>query len=581
MALLLALAPFERLQVLVRLPGQQVTNVEALLFAVLAAWALALSFRLTGRSTGRSTGRVQGRPMATFVNTPLTAPWIALILAMLLAALVAPSGESLQGNALNMVGRYGLAFLVYILAVDATSSGRLDHLLTIAVVLGFVLAVIILLDFWGLSGVRAWLRQFRMGISLVGSQVRATGPFQYPTIASMYLEVLFALGLGFLLLMFERGRHGAAAMVVITLLLIGQAVVLTFTRAGLVTLLSSLAIVAALRVHQRGVDRAVIVLGALAVTVGLQFVGSRSLDALRLRLSTEGQGEWYRASFDAPLAIEVPVGGTIAVPLSVTNTGRIRWDPDASQRFRLSYHWLLEDDDRVVSWEGLRTDFETAVEPGDTVAVVARVEAPRQAGTYRVLWDLEEEERLWFSTEPEANLFTSRATVTGYGALVFDPAALKPFARGRVRPGRLVLWRTAGRMLADRPWTGVGPDNFRLLYGEYAGLANADRRVHSNNLYLELLASGGLVAGVVLVWFFWRVAMVSWRAVVPRAVHPAAPGVVAAVAAVAVHGVFDAFLAFTATYILTAITLGLAAGLSVSVSLRQPGPQDPAYVEGA
>ena len=136
-------------------------------------------------------------------------------------------------------------------------------------------------------------------------------------------------------------------------------------------------------------------------------------------------------------------------------------------------------------------------------------------------------------------------------------------------------------MLVDRPWTGVGPDNFRLLYGDYVGLANADRRVHSNNLYLELLVSGGLVAGVVLVWFFWRVAMVSWRAVVPRTVHPAAPGVVAAVAAVAVHGVFDAFLAFTATYILTAITLGLAVGLSVSVSLRQPGPQGPASVEGA
>ena len=326
-ALLLALAPFERLQALVRLPGQQVTNVEALLFAVLAAWALALSFR----STGRSTGRAPGRALAALVSAPLTAPWIALILAMLLAAVVAPSGESLEGNALNMVGRYGLAFLVYILAVDATSSGRLDHLLAVAVVLGFVLAVIILLDFWGLSGVRAWLRQFRTGISLVGSQVRATGPFQYPTIASMYLEVLFALGLGFLLLMLERGRHGAAAMVVLTLLLIGQAVVLTFTRAGLVTLLSSLAIVAALRVRERGLDRTVLVLAGLALAIGLQFVASRSLDALRLRLSTEGQEEWYRASFDAPLEIDVPCVGH----------GFVRfWPGDGEHRARARYSAL-------------------------------------------------------------------------------------------------------------------------------------------------------------------------------------------------------------------------------------------------
>jgi acyl dehydratase len=577
-SILLALAPFERLQALVRVPGQQVSNVEALLFVVLAAWAVALSFRLTRRSTGRSTGRAEGQAVATFVNTPLTAPWIALILAMLLAAFVVPPGDSLQGNALNMVGRYGLAFLVYLLTVDATADGRLDGLLAVGVALGLVLAALVLLDFWGLPGVRAWLRQFRTGISLVGSQVRATGPFQYPTIASMYLEVLFALGLGFLLLMLERGRQGAAAIVVITLLLIGQAVVLTFTRAGLLTLLSSLAIVAALRVRERGADRAVIVLGALAVAIGVQFVASRSLDAVRLRLSTEGQDEWYHASFDAPRRIEVPAGGIVAVPLSVTNTGRVTWDPGAPQRFRLSYHWLLAEDDRVVSWEGLRADFRAPVKAGDTVTIVARVQAPREPGTYRVLWDLEEEHRLWFSTEPDARLFTSEATVTGASAGARDPGALKAFPSSASRPGRLVLWRAAGRMLVDRPWTGVGPDNFRLLYGGYAGLANADRRVHSNNLYLELLVSGGLVAGVVLVWFFWRVAMVSWRAVVPRAVHPAAPGVVAAVAAVAVHGVFDAFLAFTATYILTAITLGLAVGLSVPVS---PDPQGAACVEGA
>jgi O-antigen ligase len=120
-------------------------------------------------------------------------------------------------------------------------------------------------------------------------------------------------------------------------------------------------------------------------------------------------------------------------------------------------------------------------------------------------------------------------------------------------------------MLVDRPWTGVGPDNFRLLYGRYAGLANADTRVHSNNLYLEVLVSGGLIAGLVLVWIGWRLAAVTWHTLAPLAVHPAAPGIAAALAALAVHGLFDAFLAFTATYILTAITIGVATGLSMSV----------------
>ncbi len=559
--LLLVSAPFERLQPLLRLPGQQLSNVEVLLLTILAVWALALVI---------SPGPAGARTLA-LARSPLAIPLAALVLVMVAAALVAPPAESLRGNALNMAGRYGLALLVYLLTVHAVSGDRLDRLLAVAVALAAALSVMILLDFWGVPVVRAWLGQFRTDIAHVGSQVRATGPFQYPTIGSMYLEVLFALGLGFLLLMLERRRHRAAAIAVAVLLVVGQAVALTFTRAGLLTLLASLAIVGALRLRERGLDRAVLILGAIAVAIGLQFVASRSFEAFRLRMSTEGRDEWYRASFDAPPSIEIPVGGTIQVPLSVTNTGRLTWAPDRSPRIRLSYHWLHADDDRVVRWEGPRTDFVSPVEPGQTAAMVVRVEAPPQAGTYRLLWDLEEEHRLWFTTEPDASHFISRATVTGQATPPVAPLPLRPFPTSSARPGRMVLWRAAGGMLADRPWLGVGPDNFRLLYGRYAGLANADTRVHSNNLYLEILVSGGLVAGLVLVWIGWRLAIVSWRTVSPLVVHPAAPGVVAALAALAVHGLFDAFLAFTATYILMAITIGLATGLSLSVRAPAEG----------
>ncbi len=559
--LLLVSAPFERLQPLLRVPGQQLSNVEAVLLVVLAAWVLAL---VAGSAVPAARVRL-------LLRSPLAAPLAALVVVMFATAVAAPG--LLRANALGMAARYGLTLLVYLLTVDALTRGRLERVLTVSVALGGILAALVLLDFWGSPVVRTWLLQFRTGISLVGSQVRATGPFQYPTIASMYLEVLFALSLGCLLLMLDRHSNRAAGAVVAVLLLVGQAVVLTFTRAGLLTLFVSLVLVALLRLRERGVDRAVLILGGIALAIGMQFVASRSFDALRLRLSTEGQSEWYRAAFNAPLEMQLPVGGTVAVPLSVTNTGRVTWTPGASPRIRLSYHWLLEGSEaargeaRVVSWEGLRTDFPSAVGPGETTEVVARVEAPGAPGTYSLLWDIEEEHRLWFRTEPEASLFTTRATVVGHGATL-DPDALRPFPKNGARPGRLVLWRAAGRMLADRPLTGVGPDNFRLLYGGYAGLANADERVHSNNLYLEVLVSGGLAAAFVLGWIGWRLLATSWQAVVPRVVHPAAPGVVAALAALAVHGLFDAFLAFTATYILTAITMGLVAGLSLPAAAR-------------
>ncbi len=48
-------------------------------------------------------------------------------------------------------------------------------------------------------------------------------------------------------------------------------------------------------------------------------------------------------------------------------------------------------------------------------------------------------------------------------------------------------------MFAAHPLAGVGPDNFRLAYGGYLGLASTDERTHSNNMYLEMLAGGGLL----------------------------------------------------------------------------------------
>ena len=50
------------------------------------------------------------------------------------------------------------------------------------------------------------------------------------------------------------------------------------------------------------------------------------------------------------------------------------------------------------------------------------------------------------------------------------------------QPGRWELWRLALGMWRERPLTGVGPDNFRWLYGPRAGHAVWDTRVFANNL---------------------------------------------------------------------------------------------------
>lgn len=107
-------------------------------------------------------------------------------------------------------------------------------------------------------------------------------------------------------------------------------------------------------------------------------------------------------------------------------------------------------------------------------------------------------------------------------------------------------------MVLAHPLLGVGPDNFRLSYGEYAGLKAADPRLHSNNMYLEVLAGSGLLGGAAFLWLLWRAAAVFVGSAVLE------PGIAAAGLAIAIHGVVDSFLGFAPIYLLFALTLGLA-----------------------
>jgi O-antigen ligase len=180
------------------------------------------------------------------------------------------------------------------------------------------------------------------------------------------------------------------------------------------------------------------------------------------------------------------------------------------------------------------------------------------------MWDIALENRLWFSTEPGAgDPQTSTAIVTGP---ILSAAVTKttPLPRTAVRPGRLVLWRAAARMFAAHPVFGAGPDNFRLEYGPYSGILRADPRIHTNDMYIEMFAGGGIVGGAAFLWLMWRAAGQGAAAlrVSADARLTASIGVAAAVFVVLLHGFVDSFLGFTPTYVLIAFTFGCAAAAS-------------------
>jgi O-antigen ligase len=539
-ALLTLIAPFELTTPLLSLPSQSVSNLEAAILCAFVCVAIAL---------------LLARRLPEW-RTPLTWPWIALLAAMVIASAVSPVSRT---NAFHMTGRAAAAFGVFLLASNAvTTPARLRSVLTLGVAVGVVVSVLTILEYRGVRVVLTALRAFRPAVSTVGAQVRAGGPLQYPTIASMYLEVVFACGLGLMLTEFAAGRRARVVMLFAALALMADAITLTFTRAGLITMAASLLLVGALDRLRRHANGGTALLAGLGAVIVLLFAGSRSVDSLWLRLTTEGQDSWYRVALVAPQEMALATGSESAVPVTVTNTGRLPWDSQATPPLLLSYHWLTSAGDRFVTFEGERTPFPERVLPDATATVAVHVRAPGQPGRYRLEWDLVQEGRLWFSTEPGAVRTMSRVTVAGdpYAG----PIVTTPPPRPTVRPGRLVLWRAAARMFAAHPLAGVGPDNFRLSYGVYAGLAGADERTHSNNMYLEMLAGGGLIVAAAFGWLLWRAAALAVDIARREelACGAIASGLSAAALAIALHASVDSFVSFAPTYVLFSLTLGCA-----------------------
>jgi hypothetical protein len=555
-AAILAVAPFERVDARVLLPGQAITTVEAVVVAAVGAWAIAL---LAG---GRS-----------FVwRTPIAAPAILFLAALAVASLAAPEH---QANALRFTGRVAAGLAVCLLAVNAAAStDRAVGLMRVAAASGASVGAIAILEFLQVPAVLRFLTHFRETAHAVGGTLRMTSTLQYPTIASMYLEISFAFALAVFVLEIDRGSTRRALLTGAAALLIAEGIVLTLTRAGLITMAASMVVVLAGLAARRGFDRACRAVGVLAALVAVCLLATWPAAPLRARLTTEGHGSWYRAAWEAPASLTMRPGEWQRVSVTVRNDGLVAWRSDEDPPFRLSYHWLTESGDRVVQFDGQRTAFPDTVAPGDRVSVPAVLRAPERPGRYRLMWDVVQEHRLWFSTErsPTAVTDVEVAGALAVRAPVAPPTmALPP---PNVRLGRLALWRIAAGMFAARPLVGVGPDNFRLLYGARAGLDRPDPRVHTNNMYLETFVGAGVLGGLLFLWLLWRAARPLARSLGtapgPRLV--AALGAAAALAAVLIHGFVDSFLTFTPTYVLIWITLGLAVRLAGA-------PGDPAHAD--
>ena len=565
---LAALLPFEKLEPLARIGPLQLSSVELFLYLALAAWGATL---VAGWWAGERDllERLERLPFAHRAVA-------AFGLVLLLSAALAPAA---RGTALKFALRSLGGMLLYAAAADLLRAPGATAGAAKALVAGALAAALLAVGETHSAEIGARLHSFHLKTFEALGRPRASGPFQYPNIAAMYLEALApiaaALGAAAFAARPSRLRVGGVMLVLFLLL---EGVLATASRAGLV---GGLAAVAALAVFygRRRETRALA--PALLATV-LLMAALAAGSALGGRFRFWQDEAWYRAVItpaggqggqgakEGRLPPVLAPGSTAAESLEIQNQGALPWLRVPPCPVALSYHWLDADSGAVVVRDGLRTILPVDLYTGGRVQVRAKVRAPSQPGRYVLWWDLVHEHTTWFSERGDPGL---REPVVVDGSVGVVPAGMpaKPaLFPTNVRPGtpdensRRTLWRGAVAAWRAHPLLGIGPDNFRHLSGQFLPHHRTDERMHANSLYFETLADLGMVGVLAFLGLVAALGGAARRAVAAPASRILALGVAAGLATYLLHGLLDYFLEFTPTYALFWLLAGMMVAMDRS-----------------
>lgn len=536
----LASLPFESLFFTAGVAGLAVTDLEAVSGIVVALWIATLA-------------RERRRPD---LPRGIAAGLVALAGISAVSALLA--APDVSSTALRFAARSAGFWLLFGVAADLVrSEGAAARLVAWALTGATISALVGWLAF--ARGTAEGLVGFGRDFT-IGGTLRIAGTFDYPNTAAMAWEAVLLAALPLIL---RPSRRDTRALLGAGLAVVGGAMLLTLSRGAVLGAVCGLVVMAALAVRVRRPSLAFLAAGS-AVVLAVGMVAAQLAASLPVaRFTTESDAGFYGATYTAPDRVDARPGELLAIPVTITNTGAQAWTAAGAAPFRLAYHWLDPQTAAVVEMEGRRTALSRDVAPGQPIDLVASVVAPDVPGGYLLAWDIEQSDVIWLSEKG----VPSRTTTVVVGGVPSaggsGGASVDVFPDIVPVPGRFELWRAAAELVRQHPLLGVGPGAFRLVYGEVLGYPRWDTRIHSNDLYLELAATTGLLG---LGAFVLVVGGALRRHV--RGIRDAAPsglaiGLIGAAVAFLAHGVVDYFLGFGPTGVLFWVLLGAGLGLAM------------------
>ena len=564
-----ALLPFE--SPIVSLGPLTITTVELVIYLLFVVWGLDLMSRAARAGLRRGAWASGRASLASASRDPMAravAVWLAV---NVICALLAPAHRV---PALKFALRATSGGLLFFAARDLLSSAGDARRFGLAIVGGAALSAAGAIVESVLPNTAGFWHPFRTTTFTVTGLPRPSGPFAYPTIAAMYWEAVLPLAIVLPLTARDSRKTaapqsapphpawtGTAVAILLGTLLIA-AILFSATRTALfVAALASGAMTALTwRSDRRIRVAAVSTLALVGLLAGMTLASPAGASPLAMRLRWWQDGNWYLARYGlTERTLQMEARSLNQVPITVENTGALVWPHAGADAVRLSYHFEKTDNRGAhLDFEGRRSALPFDVPPGASVRVLGTVQAPEEAGRYRLRWDLVRENVTWFSERgnPTADqtvdvVKVAAGTRRRKRAGLVD-STLEDFVSS-FSPTRPELWRAALRLWWRHPLWGVGPDNFRRAYPQALSrvsrdpAASYDPRIHANSLYFETLADLGLAGICALALLMVTVARTAWRSLSALAA-PVAAAYAIAVGTFFVHGLLDWFLEFTPTY---------------------------------
>ncbi len=458
----------------------------------------------------------------------------------------------------------GLAYACYCIVM--TNNGKQNWLYVALLTGALIAAVLGAIEVFS-NAPLSMLDVFRGRATTVGPFLRLTSTFDHANQTAMYLEALVPLALCLTLVLITRQQRVLAIVTAVVTLVLFSASVLALSRASVVT--SLLLVGTLLFIAWRQQDRTALrVVGGFAAGMVLILSATFVLHPVwQLRLQSEGDDAWYRAQIQVPSKVAGDIGTQLSIPVSIVNEGLLTWSEALERPIRLGAHWYIQADDGLTLLANEpRWQFPVDVSPNEMQAWDVALQLPMEPGVYRLEWDVVQESVTWFSQKNGTVavtdvIVTSSAqaqleTVTEVGAVAAAPAEqtlLPPI------PHRRTLWKAAYLLWLEKPLIGIGFDNYRLQYGDVLAMEHFNDTIHTNNWYVELFVSLGLLGA--MPFFVWlAVVLREIYLQVQRNVDWLQLGLAAGIVAFMLHGLLDYFLLFNGTAFLFWILVGLWSG---------------------